>query len=255
MMLVRHFVQEQRFLVLGYTALLLLNMLAGTYYWPEMRDNFPEIIKLIPFEPIQQFARAFEEQGFWAYFCVQHFFKGAGMFGLAAAGLMGSGLVAREVDRRTAELLLSRPISRARILFTRWSTGAVLLFLPFFAVAALNIVLAPDVGEELPFVPLLQASLYTYLFILTCFTATVALSTRFSHQLKAGLLVLGFMLMQLAVYMIDRLWDFSLYNLIDLDVTLPIADGIFPWYETGWLVALITLFYGLALWGFRSRDF
>ncbi|MGB0953989.1 MAG: ABC transporter permease [Planctomycetota bacterium] len=255
MMLVRHFVQEQRFLVLGYTGLLLINMLAGTYYWPEMRDNFPEIIKLIPIEPLQQFAKAFEEQGFWAYFCVQHFFKGAGMFGLAAAGLMGSGLVAREVDRRTAELLLSRPISRARILFTRWLTGAVLLYLPFFLVAVINMVIAPDVDEELAFVPLFQASLYTYLFILCCYTATVALSTRFSHQLKAGLLVLGFMLMQLAVYMIDRLWDYSLYNLIDLDLTMPIEQGIFPWYETGWLVALITLFYGLALWGFRKRDF
>lgn len=255
MMLVRQFAQEQRFLVLGYTGLLLINMLAGTYYWPEMRDNFPEIIKLIPFEPIQQFARAFDENGFWAYFCVQHFFKGAGMFGLAAAGLMGSGLVAREVDRRTAELLLSRPISRARILFARWSTGAVLLFVPFVAVALLNVAIAPDVDEKLPLGSLVKASAYTYLFILTCFTATVALSTRFSHQLKAGLLVLGFMLMQLAIYMIDRLWDFSLYNLIDLDLTLPIDDGIFPWYQAGWMIALITLFYGLALWGFRSRDF
>ena len=83
----------------------------------------------------------------------------------------------------------------------------------------------------------------------------MALSTRCSHQLKAGLWVLGFMLMQLALYMIDHLWDYSLYNLIDLDVVMPIASGIFPWYSCGWLVASILLFYGLALWGFRSRDF
>ncbi|MDA0667269.1 MAG: hypothetical protein O3A95_03660 [Planctomycetota bacterium] len=63
------------------------------------------------------------------------------------------------------------------------------------------------------------------------------------------------MLLQLAVYMIDKLWDYSLYNLIDLDVTLPIEQGISPWYETTWLAGLIVLFYGLAYMGFRKRDF
>lgn len=254
-MLVRHFVREQRFLVLGYFALLLINLLAGTYYWPEMRDNFPEIVKLIPIEPLQQFVRAFEEHGFWAYFCVQHFFKGAGMFGLAAAGMMGSGLVAREVDRRTAELLLSRPISRARILFVRWATGAALLYLPFLGVALIGMLLAPQVDESLDLGVLFLGTTYTFLFTLCCYTAATALSTRFSHQLKAGLLVLGFMLMQLAIYMIDKLWDYSLYNSIDLDLTMPIEDGILPWYAAGWMMALTVLFYGLALWGFRRRDF
>ena len=255
MMLALHYAREQRFLVMGYFGLLLINLVAGTLYWPEMRDNFPEIIKLIPIEPLQQFVRAFEEQGFWAYFSVQHFFKGAGMFGLAAGGLMGSGIIAGEVDHRTMELLLSRPISRARILFTRWSTGAVLLFIPFFTAALIGRGLAPRVDESLAFIPLLQGTLYTFLFTLCCFTAATALSSRFSHSLKGGLLVLGFMLLQLAVYMIDKLWDYSLYNLIDLDVTLPIEQGIFPWYETAWLGGMIALFYGLAYLGFRKRDF
>lgn len=255
MMLVRHFVREQRFLVLGYTGLLLINLFAGVFYWPEMRDNFPEILKLIPIEPMQEFVRAFEEHGFWAYFCVQHFFKGAGMFGLAAAGLMGSGLIAREVDRRTMELLLSRPISRARILFLRWATGAVLLYLPYLATALLGMYLATQVDESMDFLVLLQGTSYSFLFTLCCFTAATALSTRFNHQLKGGLLVLGFMLMQLAIYMIDKLWDWSLYNVIDLDMTMPIEDGIFPWYATGWMVALTALLYGLALWSFRRRDF
>jgi len=255
MMLALHYAREQRFLVMGYFGLLLINLIAGTLYWPEMRDNFPEIIKLIPIEPLQQFVRAFDEQGFWAYFSVQHFFKGAGMFGLAAGGLMGSGIIAGEVDHRTMELLLSRPISRARILFTRWSTGAVLLFIPFFAAALIGKSLASRVDESLAFTPLLQGTLYTFLFTLCCFTAATALSSRFSHSLKGGLLVLGFMLLQLAVYMIDKLWDYSLYNLIDLDVTLPIEQGIFPWLETAWLGGMIAWFYGLAYLGFRKRDF
>jgi ABC-type transport system involved in multi-copper enzyme maturation permease subunit len=250
-----HYFREQRFLMVGYTLLLTLNMLAGALYWPEMRDNFPEMIKFIPFEPLQQFVRAFEQHGFWAYFCVQHFFKGAGMFGIAAAGLMGTGIVAREVDRRTAELLLSRPISRARILFVRWATGAVMLFVPFIAVAFATIPLAASVDETLNPWFLLQGTLYSYLFILVAFTATMALSTRFSHYLKAGMLVLGFLLMNLAIYMIQDLWDYSLYNIIDLDLVMPIADGYFPWYEAAWMGTITLLLYSLGLWGFRRRDF
>lgn len=255
MMLFRQYIEEHRFLAIGYFFLLLLNMLAGTYYWPDLRDNFPEVIKFIPLEPLQDFVRAFEQSGYWAYFSVQHFFKGAGMFGIAAGGLIGSGLVAREVDRRTAELLLSRPISRVRILWTRWLAGAVLLFLPFMAVAIIGWAIAPQVDEQLDLMLVVRATCYTFLFILCAYTATVALSTRFSNQLKAGILVLGLLLMQLAIYMIDKLWDYSLYNLIDLDITLPMESGLFPWLEAGWLCAFIMLFYGLALWGFRSRDF
>ena len=255
MNLAKHYFREQRFLMIGYTALLMMNMFAGVLYWPEMRDNFPEMIKFIPFEPLQDFVRAFEKHGFWAYFCVQHFFKGAGMFGIAAGGLMGTGIVAREVDRRTAELLLSRPVSRARILFVRWATGAAMLFVPYFAVALATIPLAASVDEKLNPWFLLQGTLYSYLFILAAFTATVALSTRFSHYLKAGMLVLGFLLMNLAVYMIQDLWDYSLYNIIDLDLVMPIAEGYFPWYQACWMATITLLLYGLGLWSFRRRDF
>lgn len=250
-----HYFREQRFLMVGYTMLLALNMLAGALFWPEMRDNFPEMIKFIPFEPLQDFVRAFEKHGYWAYFCVQHFFKGAGMFGIAAAGLMGTGIVAREVDRRTAELLLSRPVSRAHILFARWATGALMLFVPFIVVAFASVPLAARVDETINLWHLLQGTLYSFLFVLLAFTATTALSTHFSHHLKAGMLVLGFLLMNLAIYMIQDLWDYSLYNLIDLDLVMPIADGFVPWYEAAWMATLTLLFYGLALWGFRRRDF
>ena len=254
-MLFRQYLGEPRFLAIGYFLLLFVNMFAGTYYWPDLRDNFPEVIKLIPLKPLQDFVAAFETNGYWAYFSVQHFFKGAGMFGIAAGGLMGSGLVAREVDRRTAELLLSRPVSRARILFQRWLAGAVMLLVPYLAVALYGWWAAPQVDEDLSFLLVVRGTLYTLLFILCAYTATVALSARFSHQLKAGILVLGLLLLQLAIYMIDRLWDWSLYNLIDLDITLPMDGGPFPWLEAGWLAAFTLLFYGLALWGFRRRDF
>ena len=196
-----------------------------------------------------------EEKGFWAYFSIQHFWKGAGIFGIAAAGLMGSGIVAREADQRTAELLLSRPVSRARILCERWCAGAFLLLGPFLIAALLGGWMAPDVGEFLPKGALLMAVAHCSLFLLAVYTLTTWLSSMFTHQLKAGILVLGFMLLNLAIYMVKELWFWSLYNLVDLDLTLGMPDGIYPWSQTLWLAAATAFFYAATLFSFTRRDF
>jgi len=254
-MIFRHWLREQAYLAIGYAVLLVINVGFAVTYWPDLRDNFPDLIKFIPLEPLQQFVRAWDEYGFWAYFSVQQFWKGAGVFAVAAAGLMGTGLVARDVDNRTAELLLSRPISRGRVLFARWSAGALLLIVPLFATTALGVVLAPRVNEAVGWLPALQATAYASLFVLCVYTLTAALSARFSHQMKAAIVVLGFMLLQFAFYLIKVLWDWSLYNLIDLDPLMPIADGTFPWRNAMAMAGACLVFYGAAWLQFEKRDF
>jgi ABC-type transport system involved in multi-copper enzyme maturation permease subunit len=254
-MIFRHWLRENAVLAIGYALLLAINAGFAVLYWPDLRDNFPELIKFVPFEPLQQFVRAWDEYGFWAYFGVQQFCKGAGVFGVAAAGLMGSGLIARDVDNRTAELLLSRPVSRGRVLFSRWSAGALLLVIPLFLTTALGVALAPRVNEAVPWSHALQGAAYVSLFVLCVYTLTVALSARCSHQLKACILVLGFMLLQFAFYLIKVLWDWSLYNLIDLDPLMPIASGTFPWRNALAMAGAALTFYGVAWLQFEKRDF
>lgn len=254
-MIFRHWLREQALLATGYTVLLTVNVVFAVRYWPDLRENFPEFIKLIPLEPLQQFVRAWDEYGFWAYFAVQEFWKGAGVFGVAAAGLMGTGIVAREADNRTAELLLSRPVSRARVFAARWAAGALLLVAPLFATAAVGVAMAPSVDEQLAWLPSMQASAYTSLFVLCVYTLTAALSARFSHQLKAGILVLGFMLLQFAFYLIKVLWDWSLYNLIDLDPLLPFNDGVIAWRNALAMAGACLVFYAAAWLQFERRDF
>lgn len=254
-MIFRHWLREQTLLAAGYTVLLTINVVFAVLYWPDLRDNFPELIKFVPFEPLQQFVRAWDEYGFWAYFSVQQFWKGAGVFGVAAAGLMGTGIVAREVDNRTAELLLSRPVSRGSVLFARWSAGALLLVVPMFATTVAGVLMAPRADEAVPWAPALQAAAYVCLFVLCVYTLSAALSARFSHQLKAAILVLGFMLFQFALYLIKVMWDWSLYNLIDLDPLMPIANGEFPWRNAATMAGAALTFYGAAWLQFERRDF
>ena len=75
------------------------------------------------------------------------------------------------------------------------------------------------------------------------------------HALRAATLVLGFMLLQFALYLIKVLWHFSAYNLVDLDVMLPLARGVFPWKESGVLLVWIGVFVTWAVKDFRKRDF
>lgn len=254
-MIFRHWLRENALLATGYSILLLLNAVASIAYWPDLRDNLPAVLKFVPFQPLQDFIRAMDTHGYWAYMCLQQFWKAAGVFGVAAAGLMGTGLIAREVDNRTAELLLTRPISRARVLFQRWLAGALLLLIPYFGASAAMVIFAPRVGESLPWGPAMIATAYVSLFILAVYTLTTALSARFSHQIKAGIVVMGLMLLQFAFYLIKVLWDYSLYNLIDLDPLLPVFDGVFPWSNCLLMAGATIVFYAAAWWSFERRDF
>ena len=48
---------------------------AAIAYWPELRENIdalPSVLKLIPSETIRNMVIMLEEQGYWAYFGIQH---------------------------------------------------------------------------------------------------------------------------------------------------------------------------------------
>lgn len=255
-MLVRLFWREHRVLVMGYTGILGAALSAAVFYWPHLRDaGILTLVQYLPFDPLKDFASGFEREGFWAYFAVQHLFRGAGMFGVAAAGLMGSGIVAREVDNRTAELLLSRPISRSRILLERWIAGAIFLLLPLLATTCLAAYFAPQVGEVLELKPALLATLFAWLFPLAAFSITTFFSTWFSNQIKAAILVLGVSILQMAFYLIPELWNHSIFNIIDLDVTLKFTRGEFPVQETRTLISISVVAVLASIWSFRRRGF
>lgn len=254
-MIFRHWLRENAVLAIGYALLLAINAVASVRYWPDLRDNIPQVLKLIPIPQIQELFRAIEEYGYWAYVSFQQFWKAAGVFGVAAAGLMGTGIVARDVDNRTAELLLSRPISRGRIFFARWSAGALMLTVPLVATTLISVGMAGGVDEELSTRLALAGSGYVSLFVLAVYTLTCALSAWSSHAMRGAILAMGFMLLQFALYMIKDLYDWSLYNLVDLDPLIPISDGVFPWRNALSLTGAILLFYGAGWLRFERRDF
>ena len=254
--LLRQAWQEIRMIAFGYLFLLAGTLFVGIWYWPHLRDA--EILKLVeflPFQPLQEFARGFEASGFWAWFSVQHLFRGAAIFGGAAACLMGTGILAGEVDRGTMGLLLSRPLSRTKVLLTRWGIAALALLVPILLVSVLAQQVAPLVDESLDLSLALRASLYAWLFPLAALSVTCALSSFFSRYLKAGIVVLGFLLVQFAIYLVPELWNVSLFNWVDLDVFLPFQQGVYPIEIMKTLLGICSLSLLIAGIRFRTRDF
>ena len=119
MTLLRQWLRDGWWILLGYVVILEAALVAAILYWPKFRDNMPAIAKLVPFESLQRLMDSVEIAGYWPYLAVQQWFKGCSLFGLAAAAFLTSGVVARDADQKTAEFLLSRPVSRSRILLTR----------------------------------------------------------------------------------------------------------------------------------------
>ena len=114
-MLVRQMIREHLFLTVGYFMLLSVNFFGAIWFWPGLRENLEDMAiigKLVPIQIVQDMVFMVQEHGYWAYFGLQQLYKGAGFAGMVMAAILGSLLIAREVDSRTAEFLFSRPVSR-----------------------------------------------------------------------------------------------------------------------------------------------
>lgn len=255
-MIARQYVREMGWLAAGYFVVMQLALVAAVVYWPEIRDNLPSVAKLIPIESLRRMVDSIQEEGYWAYFALQQFFKGVNLFGLAAAAILGTGIVAREADNRTAEFLLSRPVRRRRILLVRWAVGAVFLSAPVFLSTLGGVALSPLIGEDYPRIgPLLAASFYLSLFLIALYTFTVWMSARFDNQLKAGIILVGLGLLQFALYLVKVIGDYSLFTLVDMDVLLPMIAGGFPWLRAAGLTAATGVLLYFAVRKFEQRDF
>ncbi len=114
----------------------------------------------------------------------------------------------------------------------RWTTGVCLAVGPFVLTTFLGWMASSLVDESLPFQQVGIATAYLSLYIVMIFTVSLALSTFADHQLKPALIVIGIMLVNLAIYMVKTLWNYSAYKLIDLDRIIPIASEVYPVWPT-----------------------
>lgn len=255
MSLWRQFLRQRWWIAIGYFIVLEGAMVAAILYWPRFRDNMPTIAKLVPFKAIQDLLASMEHAGYWPYLAVQQWFKGCSLFGVAAIAFLGSGIIAREADQRTAEFLLSRPVSRRRILLVRHVVLTLLVTLPVFLSSISAIWISRSVNEHIGWGEVLASALYMSLFLWTLVSFTTLISAWSMNQMTAGAAVVGVALVSFAIYLVEGINQWSPFTLIDVRVFMAIHDGDYPWWIAGGFILTSLTMLHFADRRFGRRDF
>jgi ABC-type transport system involved in multi-copper enzyme maturation permease subunit len=237
-------------------ALLEFHLVLVALYYPDFAENVEGIKRAIPVDFLKSWIDAAASRGFESYVSMQHFAKAINTFGTFAAVFFGCGAVAGEVERGTAEFLVSRPYSRRRILLTKYFVGAAALLIPIWLVTPSAVVLAHYLEEAMQIKPLVLQSIHSSVFLLVLYSFTFLLSAWLSDAFWVAFLVLGAALIEFALLVVKGASHFSIYKLADWGITLDILGRQrLPWGVEIPLIAASAVLLFAALWRFERRDF
>ncbi len=197
-----------------------------------------------------------EEVAYLNWCAVMLFFRSTNLVGTAASVLIGTGLFAREREANTLEFLLARPISRSSLLWQKFWPCAVVVTAPIFIVNATAIPWSWQLELDLPKWELFLASLHAAIFALAFLTLTMYVSIIVRVQAHVAAIVGAFAVLQIGMYLTQRIRPYSLFRMVDFDWYAPIMTGNTPAWQmfdpirshgfTTYLIAATVLLYVLS---------
>ncbi|HEB53546.1 MAG TPA: hypothetical protein ENI87_09870 [bacterium] len=158
-------------------------------------------------------------------------FRSCNLVATAAAVLVGTGLFARERENGTFEFLLARPVSRASLLWQKVWPSALVVTTPIFVVNASAIPWSWTLDLDLPRWELFLASLHAAVFALAFLLLTTWVSIVLRVQAHVAAVVGAFAVVQIGIYMTQRIRRFSLFRLVDFDWYGPVLAGNTPAWQ------------------------
>lgn len=242
----------------GVAAFIILNLA----FYPAVRDQANELNK--SFEQIPQSAKAFiTDTGDFlspeGYLSSQVFYLMLPMLLGVLAISLGSSLIAKEENDGTIELLLSRPVSRAKLLAAKAATG----FLVLLAVGAASLITVVIMGWlvdiEVPLGNIALVTLLCTLFALALgniafYMSAIGRRGRLASIGVAALVGLGgyiiTSLTSLASWLEwpDKLLPFHYYRPSE------VLSGSYPWLNSLVFVGIVVVLGVLSWVAFRRRD-
>lgn len=222
---------ELRGMGVAYLLLLILQLLPAVLLWPNLRRGGSLLTSMMPAEFLKNIARQVmqddADSAYLAYMAVQLFFKGVNIVGIAAAVLMGTGLIARERENQTLEFLLSRPVSRSTILWNKFWVTAVIVVVPIFVSSYLAIPLSriESVDQDLPLDRVMLGCFHNAAFCLLILAITTFFSVLARVQVFAAFWIGALVISQVAIYFIQEIRVVSLFRMSDFEIYGPIMAG------------------------------
>ena len=191
-------------------------------------------------------------------------FRSCNLVATAAAVLIGVGLFARERENNTLEFLLARPVSRGSILWQKFWPSLLVVTVPIFVVNASAIPWSWSIELDLPRWELFLGSLHAAVFATAVLLLTTWASIALRVQAHVAAVVGAFIVMQLGVYMTQRIRSYSLFRLVDFDWYGPILCGNTPAWQmfdpfrgpgnTTYLLLACVAFYALSWRALRRTE-
>ncbi|MEM6672553.1 MAG: ABC transporter permease subunit [Planctomycetota bacterium] len=240
----------------GFFVVLEIMLAAAIYWWPTFAENIPSLKKFAaPIAALGQLVDQVDQFGVDGYVVGQHYFKGCGALGTAAAVLFAAPAIAGEAHRGTMEMWLARPVSRARLLTERWIGGALAVAVPVFATSLTVPLLLSLTGDKsMDWSDLLRCSLHMSLFLIAIYAVTFLWSSFGSEPMRISFTMLFITVLLFALYLVEGVTNYSLFRLVDIEVFMElVTSDALNWRIVGPLLAVTIVAYALSLRAFRVR--
>ncbi len=229
--------REVRLLAVAYLLVLELLCIPVLLLWP---DFYPELqksalLRNLGIDWLKRIGEGVsdksEQVAYLNWVAVMLFFRSTNLVATAAAVLFGTALFARERENQTFEFLLSRPVSRASILWQKWWPCALCVVVPIYLVSASAIYWSHTIELDLPAFELFLASTHAAVFALCFLTATTWLSVVLRVQAHVAAVIGAVAIVQIGIYMTQRIRSYSLFHLADFEWYGPILAGNTPAWQ------------------------
>jgi ABC-2 type transport system permease protein len=248
---------------LAYLLILEIGVVAAVLMWPNLKSEAAAFGRLFPAKFLQRMFNALSDPNqstaYNAYMAVQLYFKGTNIVALAFSVLLGTGIIARERENQTLEFLLARPVSRSRVLRSKFAVIALAMLVPIFVTSMSAVPLSRVVDEQLDPWRVLGASTHAAAFALVFLAATTVVSVVGRNQVHVAAVVGAFLVIQVVLFFVQVIRVVSIFRLADFDVYGPMMMGQGAFTEvffgnTVWLLLAAVVLFATADRLFRRLD-
>ena len=218
-------------IALAYVLILELLAVPVILLWPDFYPDLQRstLFKTLDIDFLKRIGEAVsdsnERTAYTSWCATMLLFRSCNLVATAAAVLIGTGLFARERENNTFEFLLARPVSRSSILMQKLWPSLLFVTLPIFVVNATAIPWSWVIDYDLPRWELFLGSLHAAVFATAVLLLTTWLSIVLRVQSHVAAVVGAFLVLQLGVYMTQRIRQYSLFRLVDFDWYGPVLAG------------------------------
>ncbi len=180
--------------------------------------------------------------------------KNVSQFGLIVIIVISMGVVAQEIERGTAAMLLTKPVRRYAVILSKWlaGTGGILFGLALAAVGFTFYTLV--LFEPFSLTDFLALNLLLGVFLLFYMSLALLASTLARTQAMAAAGAFGGLLLVLILDALPGIGEYLPSQLIAWGVSLFSGTVQSAWPALAVCLGIIGLFVGIAIWRFKIEE-